>query len=87
MTTGMTHIFSLDGDDRVYRSVSTTRRNEVSRSISTLELCSLESSVPAVRVDEYAVLLHEIGVERQQVTCRTKNTASKGQGTQAVLSV
>ena len=55
MTTGMTHIFSLDGDGRVYRSASTTRRNEVSRSISTPELCSLESAVPAVRVDEYAV--------------------------------
>ena len=49
MTTGMTHIFSLDGDGRVYR------RNEVSRSISTPELCSLESAVPAVRVDECAV--------------------------------
>jgi len=49
MTTGMTHIFSLDGDGRVYR------RNEVSRSISSPELCSLESAVPAVRVDECAV--------------------------------
>ena len=49
MTTGMTHIFSLDGDGRVYR------RNEVSRSISSPELCSLESAVPAVRVDECAI--------------------------------
>ena len=49
MTTGMTHIFSLDGDGRVYR------RNEVSRSISNPELCSLESAVPAVRVDECAI--------------------------------
>ena len=49
MTTGMMHIFSLDGDGRVYR------RNEVSRSISSPELCSLESAVPAVRVDECAI--------------------------------
>ena len=49
----MTHIFSLDGNDRVYRSPE--RRNEVSRSMSTPELCSLESAVPAVRVDEYPI--------------------------------
>ena len=55
MTTEMMNIFSLDGGGRVYSSVSTTRRNEVSRSISTPELSSLESALPAIRVDEYAI--------------------------------
>ena len=49
MTTEMMHIFSLGG------GANTSRRNEVSRSISTPELSSLESAVPAVRVDEYPI--------------------------------
>ncbi len=49
MTTEMMHTFSLTGDGGVYR------RDEVRRSISTPELESLESAVPAVRVDEYSI--------------------------------
>tara|TARA_B000000609_G_scaffold87811_1_gene66594 strand:- start:1778 stop:2020 length:243 start_codon:yes stop_codon:yes gene_type:complete len=49
MTTGMTHIFSLNGDGRVYS------RNEISRSMSTPELSSLENAAPAVRLDEHPI--------------------------------
>ena len=51
----MTRIFSLNEDGRVYSSVSTTRRNEISRSMSTPELSSLENAAPAVRLDEHSI--------------------------------